>query len=851
MKVSLNIVKQLTGLELPPTDELVRRVNEQLGGVEAVIDVNARYKDARIVRVVQCEKHPNADRLSVTKIDDGGVVNDIPRDENGYVQVVCGAPNVRADMWAIWLPPRATVPASFDDAEPFVLSARELRGILSQGMLAAADELAIGSDHNGIIAITENDLQDSTLQLKAGASFADTFGLNDTVIEIENKMFTHRPDCFGQMGVAREIAAILGGASVSSEKLSEDNDTRYQNPDWYWKYPQFSSATGLELTVKNEAPEKVPRLMAVAMQNVAIQPSPLWLQCALVAMGSKPINNVVDVTNYLMLMTAQPTHAYDYDKLRGHTLAARMAKNGEKLHLLNDKTYELTGDDIVIADADGAVGLAGIMGGGDSEVDATTKNIVLEVATFNMYTVRKTSMRHGVFTDALTRFNKGQSPLQNDRVLSRLMTLMSEFAGAKQASDVFDEPQKDWAQYNASLCVEMRVSVQFVNDRLGSNLTADQIGNLLRGANFALYPPDDDTTALLVTAPFWRTDIEMPEDIVEEVGRLYGFDKLPRALPNRSITPAPRNARRVLKQRIREILARAGANETLNYSFIHERVLKNAALDAKKAYKINNALSPSLQYYRLNVLPSLLDKVHANIKAGYDEFTLFEIGKGHDKTLPLNNEQLPVERNFVDAVYASKKSQQGAAYFHAQRMVTWLFDELSIKYTLSKITDEKMDDSPFELTRTARIIADDGTVLGMVGELKAVVKQSFKLPDYTAAFSLDIDEIEKYIAANSDYQPLSRYPSTHRDITLQAASDVPYKTIADGVTKAVEAYKNTLAIAIEPKSIYQANDDTTHTATTFHLTFTSFEHTLTDADIEPVMTSIDKTLHDTCGAVRV
>ena len=341
MKVSLNIVRSLINFELPSVDELVLRVNQQLGGVEEVIDLGAKYSGARIVRVVECGKHPDADRLSVTKIDDGGAVSDVPRDDNGYAQVVCGAPNVHADMWAIWLPPGSTVPASFDDTEPFVLGARPLRGVLSQGMLAAADELAIGTDHKGIIEITENDLP-SGAELQAGARFAEIFGLDDFVLDIENKMFTHRPDCFGQLGVAREIAGIFG--------------QQFTSPEWYKAQQQFSTAEGLDLMITNGAPELVPRFMAVAIKDVEVKPSPLWLQCQLVAMGGKPINNIVDATNYIMLMTAQPTHAYDYDKLRGHQLGARLAWPDEKVSLLNGKEYELTVDDIVITDGEGVIG---------------------------------------------------------------------------------------------------------------------------------------------------------------------------------------------------------------------------------------------------------------------------------------------------------------------------------------------------------------------------------------------------------------------------------------------------------------------------------------------------------------
>ena len=236
MKVSLNTIKQFIDFELPPTNELKKRINEQLGGIEEIVDLGAKYSGIVIVKVVSAIKHPNADKLTVCKVDDGGVIKDVPRDENGYVQVVCGAPNVREGMFAVWLPPSVTVPASFNDAELFVLSARELRGVVSQGMLAAADELAIGSDHNGIIELTANDM--NGVELKPGLDFAVTFGFNDTIIDIENKMFTHRPDCFGQLGVAREIAGILGH--------------KFTSPEWYSVTIELTSASGLELTVTNE-----------------------------------------------------------------------------------------------------------------------------------------------------------------------------------------------------------------------------------------------------------------------------------------------------------------------------------------------------------------------------------------------------------------------------------------------------------------------------------------------------------------------------------------------------------------------------------------------------------------------
>ena len=847
MKVSLNLIKQLINFELPPVDELVARVNQQLGGVEEVIDLKAKYGGARIVRVVECAKHPDADRLSVTKIDDGGVVADVPRDENGLVQGVCGAPNVHADMWAIWLPPKSTVPASFDDDEPFVLDARPLRGVLSQGMLAAADELAIGADHEGIVEIRERDVP-AGVELTAGAGFAEMFGLDDYVLDIENKMFTHRPDCFGQLGVAREIAGIFG--------------RKFTSPDWYKEEQKFAGGEGLELEVFNDAPELVQRFMAVAIKNVEVKSSPLWLQCQLVAMGGKPINSIVDVTNYVMLMTAQPTHAYDYDTLRGYSLGARLARPGEKVSLLNGKEYELTANDIVIADGEGVIGLAGIMGGSSTEVSSKTKNIVLECATFDMYALRKTAMRHGVFTDALARFNKGQSPLQNAAVLKRLMSMV----GGEQASEVFDEKlNMFWGERSVS------VSKGFIQSRLGLDqkpnwLIDDEILRLLHnvemkakkyGTPSIAYPDQEATyvdgsarvvdnskailkSCLKVTVPFWRTDLELPEDIVEEVGRLYGFDKLPRQLPMRSIKPAPRNPRRQLKQAIRQSLSRAGANEVLTYSFVHERVLKNAEQDPSRAYRLSNALSPDLQYYRTSVLPSLLDKVHTNIKAGHDEFMLFEIGKIHDKELPLTDENLPSEQTFVDGVYASKKPRAGAPFYKARKLVDRLLADLNVEADFVKIAESDADiPAPFDGQRSAWIVAKNGDKLGIVGELSQAVRRNFKLPDYTAAFSLDVEKLQACLASSRDYnyRPLSRFPSISQDISLRSSMKISHDELLRAVRQCLGGPEN-LHCQIQTLGVYQPKDDATIKTATFRLTFTSYQQTLTDAEVKPIMDNI-------------
>ena len=519
MKFSLNLAQDYSNVDLKSIsrEELLKRIGAQLGAVEEVEDWAPKYKGVVVVKVVSCEQHPNADRLHVCTIDDGGTTTGVKRGEKGLVQVVCGAPNVHAGMLAAWIPPGATVPASFGTSEPFMLDARELRGVVSNGMLASPKELGISDDHSGILELDPEEIGKTP---KPGEPLTNYFGLDDFVVDLENKMFTHRPDCFGNLGVARELAGISG--------------LKYKSPDWYTKDSAESREQRAEvkLEVKNQAGKLVSRFMAVAMSGVTVGKSPVWLQAALARVGLKPINNVVDVTNYVMHLTGQPLHAFDKDKLASSHLGPRMAKKGERLALLNGKTIELTEDDIVISTSEKAVALAGIMGGSETEVDDNTKNIVIECATFDMYNVRRTSMRHGLFTDASTRFTKGQSPLQNARVLAYAIKMMSETAGATQASHVYDIHGK-LDEPNI-----VTVDAGFINERLGSKLTAKDIASLLEKTEFEIVSVPAGKNKLHIRPPFWRMDIEIAEDIVEEIGRLYGFDKLPLTLPARPAKPA-------------------------------------------------------------------------------------------------------------------------------------------------------------------------------------------------------------------------------------------------------------------------------------------------------------------------
>ncbi|MDB5166703.1 MAG: Phenylalanine-tRNA ligase beta subunit [Candidatus Saccharibacteria bacterium] len=830
MNVSKNWLQQYLSFELPATVDLVEKIGAQLGAVETVTELSDRYAGAIVVKVVSCQKHENSDHLNVCLIDDGGVVQGVERNEAGLVQVVCGAPNVRADIMAVWLPPGATVPETYDK-DPFVLTARELRGVVSNGMLASPRELALGDSHEGILEIHQD--------FQPGTPFGPAFGMDDAIIEIENKMFTHRPDCFGQLGVAREVAGIMGRPFTS--------------PDWYLQEPVIASGEGLSPKIENVAADVVPRFTAQALKGVVVRPSPVWLQTLLARVGARPINNVVDVTNYLMLLTGQPLHAYDYDKVKALTkgddaeITVRYPRAGEKVHLLNGKTVEPRPEAIVIASGDTLIGLAGVMGGANTEVDEHTENIILECANFDMYSIRRTSMAHGLFTDAVTRFNKGQSPHQTTRVIAEAIRLLSEVSAATPASQLID------LQAGLSEITGLNIKLDFINSRLGLHLTDMEVITLLKNVEFETY----DITNLgeiFVKPPFWRTDIQIAEDVVEEVGRLIGFDRLPQVLPSRHIVPAAKDKLLELKKAIRTSLSRQGANELLTYSFVHGNLIEKAGQNVDQAFQINNALSPDLQYYRLSLVPSLLDKVRPNLKAGYDRAALFELGKAHNVGA-IDGEGLPQEFNTIALVYtaADKLKPAGAAYYQARYFAQQMFDDLGydIEFRSIETLPEIAIIKPFAPGRTSLVyLAGSDIPLGVVGELQAGVRQAFKLPEHTAAFELTIDGLLNISPRSTRYRPLPRFPKVEQDICLKVPADCTYGELSALVEEFMRRQER-LDSHVEPLDIYQREDDPKHRQITFRISLASYDRTLTDAEVNRLLEELSVAAKDAFNAERI
>lgn len=837
MKVSLNWAQEYSNVDLKKIDkrELLDKIGAQLGAIDEIAEWGPKFDGVVAAKVVSCEKHGNADKLSICLIDDAGAVKSAKRDKNGLVQVVCGAPNVAAGQLVAWIPPGVAVPSTFDK-DPFVLEAREIRGVVSNGMIASPSELGISSDHNGILVIEPEEI--GSTNAKRGVAFKKLYGLDDTVIDIENKMFTHRPDCFGILGIARELAGI--------------NHMAFVSPAWYDEFAKIESETkNLPLDATNQAGNLVPRFSAAVMAGVKVKPSPYFMQSALTRAGIKPINNVVDVTNFVMHLTGQPLHAYDYDKVKGSKtqaeLGVRMSKNGEELLLLGGKKLKLNEGAVVITDGDRPIGLGGVMGGADTEVDGKTQNIIVECANFEMNTVRKTSMAYGLFTDASTRFTKGQSPRQNMAVLAYAVTQLKKYAGGQVAGKPVDLKSQKFAPFRVAID-----NAALVGDRLGlPGLTLPAIKHLLSNVEFEF--PEHSGKGLVVEVPFWRTDIQILEDIVEEVGRLYGYDKLPQELPTKPIDPAKTNSGLALKSKLREILSSAGANEVLTYSFVHGSLLEAAGQHTRYAYHIRNAISPDLQYYRMSLAASLLEKIHPNVKLGYKDFAIFEIGKAHNKNY-LDEHKLPKELDSL-AFVITKSKISGAPYYWAKHYLEYLLAKLNIEglsyEPLTERQDLKAAAGAYEFSRS--VYASSGGVgLAIVGEPTAELRTRLKLPPGTAMFELDLAAIEA-LAGPIDYAPVNRFPSLEQDLCLRSDTKITYQELTGSISKfldkqlAAHGYQYRLA----PLDVYQKDDKKDQKQTTWRISLRHELRTLTTAEANKLLDELADELKAKLNTERV
>ena len=810
MLISLNHLKDGLGDIKVSDDELVKLIGARLVEIEEVVDQTHKYDGIYVVQVKFCEKIPDT-HLTRCLIDDGSKATDVERDENGLVQVMCGAPNVHEEMLAAWVAPGAIIPCTANDAEPFKIGMRKmLKKYDSYGMMAAADELDLGDDHDGIVEL-------DPASAKVGMSLAELFvDLNDKILDIENKSLTHRPDTFGVLGFRREVAGILG--------------QKFTSPDWYLNAKaDFKNDPKVKLEIKID--EKLcPRYTAIVFEPTnKTYNSCLNYQATLLARaGMRSIDPVVDATNMCMLEYGQPLHAFDYDKFvkvggsDTPKIIVRAAKKGEKITLLDGKEIEMDEDDIVITSNDVPVALAGAMGGANTAIDENTKRVILESATFSLYNLRKTQMAHGIFSEAITRFTKGQPKGQTLPVALRFA---HEVADYLEPVALFD------SQTVAPKAEKVTVSLEHINGLLGTDFTAKQVKEILENVEFVVETKNDNFT---VTVPFWRTDIHIPEDIIEEVGRLSGFDNIAPLLPLHA-TSDP-NEMFALKTALRNHLAARGANEVLTYSFVHGDLLKKVGQNPDNSYKIINSISPDLQYIRQSIVPSLLDKSYANLRAGHETFALFEMNQVYPRTNGMDEDGVPQNSYKLGFVLVSQN--QKAGYYLAKKYAQSILENFGIQYEIKPFLEAKdKTNAYYETKRSANIETPDGKLIGHIGEIKQRIVHDFKLPAETAAFELDLRTILELQGASAKDFSFSQYPSVARDLTITIPLDAPTGSVEVKIRDAL--VRKQLIYHVKCTSIYRAEDSDTKNVS-FHLDFARTDKTLEKAEIQAIMKTLEK-----------
>lgn len=801
MLISLNAIKQYVPIPADLTDqELITLIGSRLVEVEEAIDLTPKYQGIYVAKVVTAEKIPDT-HLTLCQIDDGGRRPNLA--EDGTVQVVCGAPNVRVGMLVAWLTPGSVVPQTYGN-ENFKLGTRKLQGYNSNGMLAAADELDLGDDHEGIIEIDPKLAQ-------PGDDFAEVFGLNDIILDVENKSLTHRPDCFGLIGFAREVAGILG--------------LKFAEPTW----PELSAASELPISVKITDKTLCPRYSCAVFDLPKHEKSRyLTLDSVLLAKsGMRSIDPMVDLTNILMLETGQPLHAFDYDKLvavggaQKASIIVRAAEEGEELQLLDGKVIKCAPTDILITSNNIPVALAGAMGGKNTEIDASTKRVVLESATFSLYNLRKTQMAHGIFSEAITRFTKGQPAAMTMPVLAEAVRRLNTTPLAVEDEWLADQTEN-----------VVKITTREINQLLGSDYSPRTIIETLTNVGFQVASKSAGNNAsLVVTAPVWRTDIRIKEDITEEVGRLLGYDNIPLSLPQGAFKGTEIAPMLRLKNQLRNILSdQLGMNELLTYSFISKALLEKVGQKPEYSYEIVNSISPELQCFRQQIVPSLLDKVRENIKAGHTKFTLYEMNQVTSRELGLNPENVPVMHADLGIVclgdYYDLKAKIFALMEHGLK--------LDLEYIQMAPGSVAAQQYPYlEPARSVELIVNNQRI-GVFGEVKAAVKRKLKLDSAISAAEFTLDQILDLPQAITVNVRLSKFPAVERDLTVKVATDMPFGRVDAAIRNAFAA--TNLIYQVKPVSIYQAEPESKNLS--FHLKFASPDGTLDANQIAIIMKKI-------------
>jgi len=738
-------------------------------------------------RVLTAERHPDADRLRVCTVDVG---------EGEPSQIVCGAPNVAAGQTVAVARPGAVMP------DGTRLGKAKLRGVVSHGMILAEDELAIGTDHDGIMVLDTD--------VASGTSLDALLPIATDVLELE--ITPNRPDCLAVYGIAREVHAVTG-AELAPPPWTED------------PHPSGAGIDGVAIAVA--CPDLCPRFTARAFADVTIGPSPAWLKARLSAAGQRPISNVVDITNYVMLLTGQPLHAFDLDRVAGGRLTVRRARDGEEVVTLDGQTRVLDGQMVLIEDADGPTSIAGVMGGARSEVSADTTRVLMEVATWDGPSINRTSWRLGLRSEASARNEKDTSPRLAMAAQALASALMVELCGARPVGATIDVggPGPDPAP--------VALRPERVGELVGVAVAADRQADILRALGCEV------GGALEVVPPYWRRDLVREADLVEEVARLHGVDRLPSTLHAPFAAGGLTGAQRA-RRRAEDVLVGRGLFEIAGWSFTEPAVLDRLRVPAGDPHRdlvtLENPMSERESVLRSVLLPSLLDAARHNMAHGMADLGLFESGAVY-RSRP------PGEVHALGALLTGRLRfegwrggpEQGCDFFLAKGVLASVLDALRLDWDVAEGAQPWLHPG-----RCARVLVE-GEPLGWVGEVHPLVARAWDVEQPVAAFTVDLGRIAELAPETTTYEDVTSFPVARQDIAVVVGDDVP----AGRVLAIARETAGELLERAEIFDVYAMGEGRRSLAV--HLEFRAPDRTLTDEEIAPVRERIVAALAERVG----
>ena len=693
------------------------------------------------------------------------------------------------------------------------ISKGKLRGVASNGMLCSAQELKLDLEKlpeeqkTGIFILPSD--------TPVGIPAKDVLGLNDVVLEFE--LTANRADCFSVFGLVREIAAITGNKPHFPEiKVNEDDNTKLNDI----------------FSVEIADPDLCSRFSTRMLKNVKIGPSPEWMQQRLEGAGIRSINNVVDVTNFVMIELGHPMHAYDYDKITGKKLIARRAIEGEELHTLDDTSRKAKGEMLVIADSEKAAGLAGIMGGFETEITDTTTTVVLESADFYGPCIRRTARACGLSSEASGRFERGVDSETTIKALDRAAQLLQEMGACTVCEGIVDVyPNPKQANY-------VTFTPEQINNHLGINIAKDVMLNIITSVGFDVTKDENDE--ITVKVPSWRNDVTCMADISEEIARLHGFDKIKSTLPNGVSMQGTQSAKQTFIDKVKASLSSQGLYETISFALTNEETFNklNIPQDSplRKAVPIMNPLSDEYPLVRTTLLSSIFDNLARNLARKNDDVALFEVGSVFfPKALPVT--ELPDEVVKIAGAITGRRNAQGwnqtndmVDFYDAKGIIEELLANLRVtRYTVEAGTHYAMHPGKTALFKKGR------DVIATVGEVHPAVLSAYGITKPVYIFELDATIVMKYMAKDLKYKALPKYPATSRDLAMLVDVDVNAADIEKAMTKAAgqNLTQITLFDVYTGKQVEEGKK-----SLAFSLTFQSNDKTLTDAEIDPAIEKI-------------